>query len=180
MADPADDPAMERKQLASTIGGGLVILLGVILLLDRLLAGGVRLFSWPLLVLGVGAALFLGGIGGSATGLVIPGTIVAGIGGILFWQNLTGRWFSWAYVWTLIPGFVGLGLVVFNRLAAVRSIGVRETGRWLLIGSGALFLIFATFLGPFGWFWIVLGLGLIALGVVLVLRNLRPREPSGG
>jgi hypothetical protein len=162
---------MDRKQVASTCAGGLVILLGVLLLLDRAVPGSLRFFSWPLLVLGVGAVFYLSGIGTPATGLVIPGAIVAGIGGILFWQNLTGRWFSWAYVWTLIPGFVGLGLYSFYRLHPSIH-GARDAGRWLLVASGILFLIFTTFLGPFHWFWVIMGLGLIALGGVLLWRGL--------
>ncbi len=95
------------------VGGGLVILLGILLLLDRIFPDTLHVFSWPLIILAVGAVFFASGLGSRAAGLVIPGTIIAGIGGILFWQNATGRWFSWAYVWTLIPGFVGLGLLVF-------------------------------------------------------------------
>jgi hypothetical protein len=165
---------MEKRQLASTAGGLLVILLGILILVDRILPVHIGLFSWPLIVLGVGAAFFLGGFGTRALGLVIPGTIIAGIGGILLWQNSTGRWFSWAYVWTLIPGFVGLGLLVFSWLdpAARAMPGVRLAVRWLLAISAFLFLVFTTFLGPFRWFWALLGLGLIAAGGVLVTRGL--------
>jgi hypothetical protein len=113
---------MERRQVAATSAGGLIILLGVLLLIDRAVPGSLGLFTWPILILAVGAVFYLTGIGTPATGLVIPGTIIAGIGGILFWQNLTGRWFSWAYVWTLIPGFVGLGLYSFSRLQDRKSV----------------------------------------------------------
>ncbi len=166
---------MQSKQVVSLVAGGLVILLGVVLLVDRVVPGGAGLFSWPLLVLGVGAVFYLSGIGTPATGLVIPGAIVLGVGGILFWQNLTGRWFSWAYVWTLVPGFVGLGLYTFHRLHPNLQ-PVQEAARWLLVASGILFVVFTTFLGPFAWFWIVMGLGLIALGAALMARGLRLRQ----
>jgi hypothetical protein len=39
-----------------------------------------------------------------------PGSILAGIGGIFYYQNLTNDWESWAYIWALIPGFVGIGV----------------------------------------------------------------------
>ena len=42
--------------------------------------------------------------------MAVPACIVAGIGGILYYQNMTGDWASWAYAWTLIPGFVGVGI----------------------------------------------------------------------
>ncbi len=170
---------MEKRQLASTVGGGLVILLGIFLIVDRLFPDTVHLFSWPLIVLAVGAVFFASGFGSRASGLVIPGTIIAGIGGILFWQNATGRWFSWAYVWTLIPAFVGLGLLAFawQSVSAQTQAGrsVRLAARWLLIVSGALFLVFTTFLGPFPWFWAILGLGLVAVGVWLVMRSMKAR-----
>jgi len=164
---------MEKRQLASTAGGLLVILLGILVLLDRILSLQVHLFSWPLIVLGVGIAFFLGGLGTRTPGLVIPGTIIAGIGGILLWQNSTGRWFSWAYVWTLVPGFVGLGLLVFAWMSeeAHEVHGARLAARWLLAISAVLFLVFTTFLGPFRWFWAVLGIGLLAAGGVLVARG---------
>jgi hypothetical protein len=168
---------MDRKWLASIIAGGLLILLGIIVLVGRLFAIDIPVISWPLLILGTGIAFLLVGVGGKANvaGLVIPGAIVSGIGGILYWQNLTDRWFSWAYVWTLIPGFVGLGLLLFDLLSGPKR-QVRIAVRWLLSISGALFLIFTTFLSPFNWFWIVLGIGLISAGVLFILRSFRKRD----
>jgi len=161
------------------VGGGLVILLGILLLLDRVFPDTLHLFSWPLIVLAVGAIFLASGLGSRAAGLVIPGIIILGIGGILFWQNATGRWFSWAYVWTLIPGFVGLGLLVFGwqtHSAQTRiGHGVRLASRWLIGISIGLFLIFTTFLGPFSWFWAILGAGLVILGGALVARSMRGR-----
>jgi hypothetical protein len=175
---------MEKRSVAPIAGGSLLILLGILLIIDRLFPDSVHLFSWPLIILAVGALFFAGGFGTGAPGLVIPGTILAGIGGILFWQNATGRWFSWAYVWTLIPGFVGLGLLVFAWLTFSAQTGtgreLRLAARWLLAISGTLFLVFTTFLGPFAWFWAVLGLGLVAGGGVLVVRSVKgPRGQAG-
>ena len=36
-------------------------------------------------------------------GMLVPACIVGGIGGMLYWQNLTGDWASWSYSWSLIP-----------------------------------------------------------------------------
>ena len=33
---------------------------------------------------------------------------------MLYWQNQTGNWESWAYAWALIPGFVGVGTIVMG------------------------------------------------------------------
>src|SRR4030042_6527958 len=64
-------------------------------------------FSWPWYVIGVGVLLLLLGLLFAAPGMAVPACIVAGIGGTLYWQDATGNWQSWSYVWTLIPGFVG-------------------------------------------------------------------------
>jgi bacteriorhodopsin len=112
---------------------------------------------------------------------VIPGTIISGIAGILMWQNATGRWFSWAYVWTLIPGFVGLALFVFSLVSPREGANkdVRLASRWLMGISLALFLVFTTFLSPMRWFWAVLALALIGTGGYLIIRSRRSGQPAG-
>ena len=170
---------MDKKQLALVGAGSLAILLGIFVIVGRFLPGDIRLVSWPLLVIGVGAAFLLFGLGTAATGLVIPGAIVLGIGCMLYVQHLTGWWDSWAYTWTLIPGFTGLGLLAFDRLSGGRP-GVRIAAQWLLGASGILFLVFAALLGRHGWTWVVLGIALVAAGVVLVVRALRPRSAPRG
>ena len=70
----------------------------------------------------VGACLLIFGLLAGAPGMAVPATIVAGIGGILAYQNATGDWTSWSYVWSLIPGFVGLGIM----LSALLGDGGRE------------------------------------------------------
>jgi hypothetical protein len=175
-AAPSDDEPMDRKRLVSIVAGGLLILLGIMVLVFRLFAIDIPVISWPLLILGTGIVFLFVGVRGDTAlaGLVIPGVILSGIGGILYWQNLTDRWFSWAYVWTLIPGFVGLGLLLFDLLSGPNR-RVRIAVRWLLSVSGGLFLIFTTFLSPISWFWIVLGIGLISVGVLVILRSRQKR-----
>lgn len=100
--------------------------------------------------------------------MAIPGTIVGGIGGILLWQSATGHWSSWAYMWTLIPGFVGLGIVLTGFLGGENLQSAVRSGLGLITTSLALFAIFGTFFGALIFkepFWPLL---LIGLGVVLV------------
>ena len=88
--------------------------------------------------------------------------IVTGIGGILYVQNRTGAWASWAYVWALIPGFVGIGLLIAGTLGHKRRKSWREGGRLIVI-SAVLFLVFGAFfngLGVIGQYWPVLLIGL--------------------
>ena len=103
--------------------------------------------------------------------MAIPACIEGGIGGLLYWQNATGHWESWAYAWTLIPGFVGLGIMLTG-LAQGRARRPLLGGAWLIVISALLFLIFASFLGGpnlLGPYWPVL---LILAGLLSLGRNL--------
>ena len=108
-------------------------------------------------------------------GLLVPACIIGGIGGLLYWQNNTGNWESWAYAWTLIPGFVGVG-VLLSELLAGRVRQAVSSGGVLIIISLVMFLIFSSFLGGpsiLGNYWPVL---LILLGLILLAQVLfRPR-----
>ena len=77
--------------------------------------------SWPWNVVGAGGLMLLAGLLTWTPGWAIPACIVGGIGGLLYWQNLTGEWGSWAWAWTLIPGFVGVGLILAGLLLANRE-----------------------------------------------------------
>ena len=52
-------------------------------------------------------------LGKNGAALAVPGSIVTMVGMILFYQNVTGHWASWAYAWLLIfPTAVGLGIAI--------------------------------------------------------------------
>jgi hypothetical protein len=128
-------------------------------------------FSWPMIIIGAGVLLLLIGLLAGEPGMAVPACIVGGIGGLLYYQNLSGNWGSWAYAWTLIPGFVGAGVILSGLLGnrPKRSLG---DGLNLIVISLVLFLIFATFLGGpnlLGPFWPVL---IILLGLWLIVRPL--------
>jgi hypothetical protein len=122
-------------------------------------------------------ALFLLVIGTltRAPGMAVPACILAGLGGVFYWQDATGNWESWSYVWALIPGFVGVGVVLSNLLEGKSSQGIRDGGNLILI-SLALFLVFGSLFGGLnvlGPYWPVL---LILLGLWLLVRRMfRPR-----
>jgi hypothetical protein len=89
--------------------------------------------SWPLIVIGVGVLLLLFGLLAGAPDMAVPATIVAGIGGLLYWMNNTGNWASWAYAWTLIPGFVGIGVILAGLFGGRMRSALREGGGLLVI-----------------------------------------------
>jgi hypothetical protein len=131
--------------------------------------------DWPIYVVGVGFVLLLIGLLVGEPDMAVPASIVGGIGGILYWQNLTGNWESWSYVWALIPGFVGLGILLSGLLGspATRGKKIKEGLETMLI-SAVLFLVFGSFFGLplLGDYWPVL---LIVLGLFLMGRALLRR-----
>ncbi len=127
--------------------------------------------TWPLIIVSVGAVLFLFGLFLGTPSLLIPACILGGIGSLLYWQNLTGNWESWAYAWALIPGFSGVGQVLAGLLGASERHLVQK-GLWQIFISLVLFVIFGSFLGNLSWlgpFWPLL---LILAGLVLVVRGI--------
>ena len=171
---------MSRDRRTSLVGGLLLIVLGALFLIFRLFPSIREMFNmaftWPFIIVAVGGGLFLIGVLTGDPEMSVPACIVAGIGGILYWQNLTGNWDSWSYVWALIPGFAGVGHILAGVLGGKMK-SIRE-GVEALVISGVLFVIFASILGPFaflGAYWPVL---LIVLGVVMLVRALLPSSRS--
>jgi hypothetical protein len=132
------------------------------------------IFDWPFVIIAVGVFLLLLGLLAGAPGLSVPASIVAGIGGILAYQNATGNWESWAYIWTLIPGFVGIGVILSALLGDGGKEGFRS-GLTLVFISVIIFLIFSSIMGanPLGAWWPIL---LILLGVWLLIQPLFRRK----
>ena len=121
-----------------------------------------------------GALLLVIGLLTGAPGMAIPAFIVAGIGGILYYQNITGDWQSWSYMWTLIPGFVGLGSILAGLLGEDLKSSVRH-GMNSLVVSIILFAIFGSFFHAwtiFGVYSNYLPIALLFLaGIWLVVRG---------
>jgi hypothetical protein len=161
---------------ATLIVGLALIGLGVLFLLQQVF--DLRIFDWlwPLFIIGFGGLIFAGMVvGGKSAGpLAIPGSIISGIGLILFTLNLTDRWEAWAYAWGLIIAFVGVGLGINGWWSGLP--GLQRSGFALMRTGLFLFLIFGAFfeLLIFGsaqtgnWLWPVV---LIGLGILLLVRR---------
>jgi hypothetical protein len=165
---------MRRGNIAAAL---VLILLGVWFLSVQIFPG-LRDFAfgritWPVAIIGVGAVIGLIGLVTWVPDLLIPACIVGGIGCLLYWQNATGNWESWAYAWALIPGFVGVGIVLSGALRGNRKVMIG--GGWTIFNSLVLLAIFGSFLGGMALFryWPVL---LILLGVLMLAQNLFRRR----
>lgn len=166
---------MDTQRRSNLVVGFLLLLVGAWFLAGQyfpdLYVFNALTFEWPLLVVGLGLVFFIFAALVRAPGLAIPGAIIAGIGSLLYYQNASNDWESWAYAWTLIPGFVGIGILISNFFEGRFIKGIRE-GLSLMIFSGAMFAIFGAFLGGpeiLGDYWPIL---IIALGVWMVAKSL--------
>lgn len=155
-----------RSQLALGI---ILILIGAWFLFNQTMPNFREFFQpyteWPVNMLLIGAGILIIGLVTGSPGLAVPAAIVAGIGGIFFYQKSTDNYGSWSYMWALIPGFVGLGTALQGLLGENTAYNLKR-GLNLMVISAVLFLVFAAFLGG----WTILGnfgpaILLILLGV---------------
>jgi hypothetical protein len=164
---------MEHRVRSNLAAGLVLVLLGVWFLIMQFVPG-LQIYtalSWPLIIVGVGVILLVIGLFTGVPSMAVPACIVGGIGGLLYWQNVTGNWESWAYTWTLIPGFVGVGTVLASLLGGESRQGVRG-GVWLILISLLLFAAFGSFFGALGLVGSYWPLLLIALGILIFVRSL--------
>jgi hypothetical protein len=129
-----------------------------------------EVWAWPLTFVVLGVLLLLLGLIVWEPGMCVPAVIMAGLGGIFYYQTQTGDWTSWAYMWALIPGFVGIGIILSALLE--RKWHSMKAGFDLVFISAVLYLVLAsifgglTLLGPYG-----PAVLLILLGVYVLIRG---------
>lgn len=174
-----------QRNLASLVGGILLILFGLLSLLGQFFSG-FHLWNtfWPFIIIGVGVLFYIGMFAGgkSASGLAIPATIITAVGLMLFYQNLSGHWESWSYGWTVILFSVGLGIYIMGRFGddleqRNSGVGVMKVGAILFVLFGGFFeLIFSAGRG-FGLRQIFFPIALIALGLYIIFKRNKSEEP---
>jgi hypothetical protein len=170
---------MSRQARANLAIGMSLVLLGVWLLavqaIPRLRDWFDIPLSWPLLIVGGGVLLLLLGLVLHLPGLAIPACVIGGIGGLLYWQNTTGQWASWMYVWTLIPAFLGVGIILAGFLKGGFRSALRG-GLGLVFFSLIMFVFYWMLLGSSGSGWeywptYLIIIGLWSLSEVLLRRR---------
>lgn len=162
-----------RSNVGTLIAGAILIAFGLLALFRNFLPNFDWGFLWPFTIIGFGALFFVAMMaGGTQTAaFAIPGSIITGIGLVLLFQNITGRWESMSYFWTLIIMFVGIGIYIMgsyggNANQKRSGLGMMKVGFILFIIFGAFFeMIFS----PFG--NLIFPVLLILLGIYLVLRR---------
>jgi len=170
-----------RTQLAL---GVILILLGAWFLADKSMPAFHSLFNkyaeFPLNMFLIGGGILIVGLVLGQPGMAVPAAIVAGIGGIFYYQQMTEDYTSWSYMWTLIPGFVGVGAILAGLLGDDTAHNLKR-GLNAMVVSAVLFLIFASFfgglqlLGNYGPAILLILLGMWVLGKGLY-RSFRNKE----
>jgi hypothetical protein len=159
---------------ATAIG---LIAIGVLFLIAQFTGFSFMGLLWPLFIVAFGAIfLYFAYTGDKNTaGLAVPGAVITGTGAILFYQNMTGHWSSWAYAWVLYPAFVGMALVFIGRRTGSES--TERTGdnlvKWGLIAFAGMWALFEILIfGGNNWLVsILLPVVLIGAGVYLLIQN---------
>ncbi len=159
---------------SSILAGLILIAVGVIFLLMPLFPNVSDLLNinqqWPLIIILVGGMFLLGAFLGSP-GLAIPGSLISGLGLLMYYQNSNNAWNTWAYAWTLILVFIGIGIILSRAIEGDLASGLRKGGRLIVIGL-ILFLVFGSFLGAGFTSSVGLAILLIGIGLWMVARIL--------
>ena len=151
--------------------GIILIILGLLFLAKEIAPQYFQFWEWPFFIIGLGGVFLLWAIFSGTGGLAVPGSLLAGIGGILYYQNLTGDWESWSFIWALIPAFVGVGIII----GGIIDHNYKEAfngGLILLLISGIIFFAFGSAFGlqpEITKYWPAL---LIVLGLIALARAL--------
>ncbi len=177
----------DRMRSVAALGVGLgLIILGLLFLLGAVFQINIWGALWPFFIIVPGLLFFVAmvSIGKPGAPLAVPGTIVTTVGLLLFFQNLTGLWSTWAYAWALVfPTAVGLGIAIAGLWSDDTKAVRVGTG---MAGVGLAILLFFAFFfevilnlnglrsGPVG--RVVLPLAIIAVGVALLVIAYRPKS----
>jgi len=132
-------------------------------------------YVWPFWLFGAGILIFVMGLVTGNPGMSIPAAIVAGIGGILYYQDMNNAYGAW-YFWMLVPAFVGVGMILAGLLGERTRRNLSHGLRNIITGA-VLFLVFGTFFGDLN----ILGefgapILVILLGLWILARGFMPRR----
>jgi hypothetical protein len=165
-------------QFNTLIGAGLIGL-GILFLLGEIIDFRLGSYLWPFFVIVPGLVFFYFMVQGgkNAAALAIPGSIITATGLLLFYQNLTNHWESWAYAWALIvPTALGVGFYItgiWGENDAMRQTGQGfiKVGLIMLVLGGMFFEMILNIggAGPNRVVWPAL---LIIAGIYMVITEL--------
>jgi hypothetical protein len=186
---------LRTETRARGVAGGLVLVgVGVVALLARqtgLEFGTLIDAGWPLFVIVPGVVLLGAAFVPSppdGLGFAVAGSVVTTVGAILLYQQTSGNWESWAYMWALIPLAAGLGISVYGARTGdptTAGAGIRLAaiaGALFLAGSWYFTTVFETGESPIDiqawWPVLVVGVGALVLARAVLMPAAPPRTPT--
>lgn len=167
---------MEQKARLRLILGIVLILLGAWFIVVQIVPFLHEWFRWPAFLIAAGVMLVVIGLVARVPGLAVPACLVAGVGGIFYYQERSHDWASWSWAWTLILAFIGLGMVLAALMGERRPWTLVGDGLRLIAVSAVLLVIFAAIFGDFPWLRAYWPIALIMLGTYLLLQPFFRRE----
>lgn len=152
----------EQNERNTRVLGLVLLAAGAWILISRFVHLDLGAWLWPFWIIVPGGLLVALGFRDTrrnSEGLVTFGSIVAVTGIILFLQNITGQWQSWAYAWTLLfPGSIGLGKYLWG--SQMHDEHAVRQGEQSMQTALIMFVAFGLF------FEVILGIGGLHLGSV--------------
>ena len=131
---------------------------------------------WPFIIIVPGVLLLLSAFNSRPVpaGTAIGGAVVTTLGLVFWYQNVSGNWESWAYIWSLLPLSAGVAQIIAGTRNEDESL--IASGRQTARVSGIMFIIGIVFFeliifdrGGFGGYF--LPIALIAVGGFLLWRH---------
>ena len=137
---------------------------------------------WPMLLIGLSLFFLIPSLVGPQNrrlraGMVIPGVILAGVGGALLYTSLTDRWGAWSTLWCVVPFSFGLGMYAAGWIADAPAF--KWIGSGIAAGGVVAYLVLATAFGGEA-FRIIAAIGIIGLGLALTVGGLAERLSRKG
>ena len=167
------------------IAGVLLLVIGLLVLasgplIDFVSGVGIDddvLAWWPILLVALSLFFLVPSLVGRQhrrlrAGMVIPGALLAGIGGALLYTSLTDRWASWSSLWSVLPFSFGLGMYAAGWIADAPAF--KWIGSAIAAGGVVAYLVFAIAFGGEA-FRVVAAVGILALGLALTIGGLADR-----
>lgn len=167
------------------IAGVLLLVVGLVVLASEPLIDFVRgagiddevLAWWPILLVALSLFFLVPSLVGRQhrrlrAGMVIPGALLAGIGGALLYTSLTDRWASWSSLWSVLPFSFGLGMYAAGWIADAPAF--KWIGSAIAAGGVVAYLVFSIAFGGEA-FRVVAAIGILALGLALTIGGLADR-----
>ena len=167
------------------LAGLLLLIVGLVVLASEPLADFIRglgigddvLRWWPVLIIGLSLFFLVPSLLGGPSrslraGMVIPGALLAGVGGALLYTSLNDRWNAWFYLWSVIPFSFGLGMYAAGWIADAPAF--KWIGAGIAAGGVVAYLVFGTAFGGEA-FRLIAAIGILALGLALTIGGLAER-----